>query len=40
MENNKIYQNPCVRYVSISIEAGYSATGGFEQPEFGGEDNL
>lgn len=40
MEHTRFYQTPCVRYVRVDIEAGYSATGGFEQPEFGGEDNL
>lgn len=40
MENIRFYQTPDVRYIHVNIESGYSATGGFEQPEYGGEDNL
>ncbi len=34
------YIAPSVRNVAVIVENGYAATGGFEQPDYGGEDNL
>lgn len=34
------YVEPELKTVRIATESGYAASGGFEQPEFGGEDDL
>ena len=36
------YQCPLVRIVEVSFERGFSESSpeGFEQPEYGGEDNV
>lgn len=38
----KKYRTPQLRCVRVILERGFaiSAEGGFEQPEFGGEDNI
>ena len=35
-----LYVEPAMKVVRIATENGYAASGGFEQPEFGGEDDL
>lgn len=35
-----LYVEPVMRAIRIATENGYAASGGFEQPEFGGEDDL
>ena len=39
---SKEYKTPELRTVRVTLERGFaiSAEGGFEQPEFGGEDNI
>lgn len=39
-EKHGVYVAPLVRQLSVRIEQGFAASEGFEQPEFGGEDNL
>ncbi len=39
-KSDMFYVEPAVRTVRVRVENGYAATGGFEQPEPGGEDNL
>ena len=34
---NEIYEAPAVEIVKVAVEAGFSATGGFEGPEEGTE---
>lgn len=34
------YVAPLVKQLTVRIEQGFAASNGFEQPEFGGEDNL
>lgn len=34
------YVEPAMKVIRIATENGYAASGGFEQPEFGGEDDL
>lgn len=34
------YIAPSVYNELVIVENGYAATGGFEQPDYGGEDNL
>lgn len=34
------YVEPAMKVIRIAMENGYAASGGFEQPEFGGEDDL
>lgn len=38
--NFKFYTAPEVKAMRVRMENGYAASGGFEQPEFGGEDDL
>ncbi len=35
-----LYFAPAVRECALVIERGFAASGGFEQPEYGGEDDL
>ena len=35
-----LYFAPAVRECELVIERGFAASGGFEQPEYGGEDDL
>ena len=34
------YIAPEVKALRVRMESGFAASGGFEQPEFGGEDDL
>lgn len=34
------YVAPLVKQLFVCIEQGFAGSNGFEQPEFGGEDNL
>lgn len=36
----QFYFAPSLREVSVRLECGFAPSGGFEQPEYGGEDNL
>lgn len=38
--SDKFYTVPEVKAMRVRMENGYAASGGFEQPEFGGEDDL
>ena len=42
MKRAYLYNHPSVRIVEINIERGFSQseTDGFEQPGYGGEDNI
>jgi hypothetical protein len=35
-----VYMAPEINYCSVMIERGFEVSDSFEQPEFGGEDNL
>ena len=35
-----LYFTPALRECALVIERGFAASGGFEQPEYGGEDDL
>lgn len=35
-----LYFAPALRECALVIERGFAASGGFEQPEYGGEDDL
>ena len=35
-----VYSAPVLKDLSVCVEKGFSISGNFEQPEFGGEDNL
>ena len=34
------YQKPLMTILGVCLEQGFAATSDFEQPEFGGEDNI
>ena len=42
MKRVSLYTHPYVRIVEVNIERGFSEseTDGFEQPGYGGEDNI
>jgi hypothetical protein len=43
IKDMEVYRRPVAQIVVLKVEAGYSASeggDGFEQPEYGGEDNL
>lgn len=41
MVHNTFYVSPAIRNVQIRMENGFAlSAGGFEQPDYGGEDNL
>ena len=40
MKRTEMYQKPLLNVVGVCLERGFFATSDFEQPEFGGEDNL
>ena len=41
MIHNKFhYVAPAMKALQIRMECGFTISGGFEQPEYGGEDNL
>lgn len=41
MIHNKFhYVAPTVKVLRIRTECGFAISGGFEQPDYGGEDNL
>lgn len=39
-KSDMFYVEPAIRAVRVRMENGFAATGGFEQPELGGEDDL
>ena len=42
IKDMEVYRRPMAQLVVLKVEAGYSASeeNGFEQPGYGGEDNL
>ncbi len=36
----QFYRAPYLHEVAVSMEYGFAPSGGFEQPDYGGEDNL
>ena len=40
MKMTERYQKPLMTILGVRLEQGFAATSDFEQPEFGGEDNI
>ena len=40
MKVNEKYQKPLMTILGVRLEQGFAATSDFEQPGFGGEDNI